>query len=281
MKTDALYLSLFETTPSLALRLAGCPLARASEYTCQSQEFKRTFRVDAVLLPPSFSLPLLLIEVQFQRDTDIYHRLVASGAIARIQYAEYADIRMVLLFASRSVDAGAGVWQPLVDAGVVQVVYLDEATARIPLEHCTVAEQASLLLARVTVSPFDRALDDRCAEEFGRILAPLRGGSSGEVLLYKAFKDFFVNLYLSKYKSITFEEIAAMIDSIAIFDDIGESRAVQEYAEKAVHSSKQATVRDLLSGGLSVEYIANVLHLPLEFVQSVADIAVSQQSSGL
>ena len=179
MKTDALYLSLFETTPSLALRLAGCPLARASEYTCQSQEFKRTFRVDAVLLPPSFSLPLLLMEVQFQRDTDIYHRLVASGAIARIQYAEYDDIRMVLLFASRSVDAG-----------VVQVVYLDQATARIPLEHCTVAEQASLLLARVTVSPFDRALDDRFAEEFGRILAPLRSGSSGEVLLYKAFKDF-------------------------------------------------------------------------------------------
>ena len=89
MKTDALYLNLFETTPSLALRLAGYDSERGNEYTCRSGELKRSFRVDVVLTPPPESdLPLILAEVQFHRDTDFYHRIVASYAVACIQQAE-------------------------------------------------------------------------------------------------------------------------------------------------------------------------------------------------
>jgi hypothetical protein len=63
---------------------------------------------------------------------------------------------MVIFFANRSVDAGAGMWQPLVDAGTLQVVYLDEATELLLKEQSfSPLERASLLLARVTVSPYN------------------------------------------------------------------------------------------------------------------------------
>jgi predicted transposase YdaD len=279
MKTDALYLNLFETVPALALRLAGYDmLPEAAAYTCQSLELKKAFRVDIVLTPPDTSLPLVLAEVQFQRGADIYHRLVASYAIVRIQQPEYGDVCMMLLFASRGVDTGAGEWQVLVESGLIRVVYLDEATAAMIEEGSLQAEeQASLLLARVTVSPQDRAQDDALAREFGQVIVPMQGKQ-----LYKDFRDFFVNLYLEKYNTITLEEILAMISSVEIFDDIGKSVAVQQYAqgyaeqyaqelvEKSKHDMMHETVLAFLAAGSSPEYIASVLHLQLEYVREIA-----------
>lgn len=89
MKTDVLYLNLFETAPTLALHLAGYDFERASENTCSSEELKKTFRVDAVLTPPSEDLPLVLAEVQFQRESGIYARLVSSCAIMQLQSPLY------------------------------------------------------------------------------------------------------------------------------------------------------------------------------------------------
>jgi predicted transposase/invertase (TIGR01784 family) len=278
MKTDALYLNLFETVPALALHLAGFQVERADEYECHSQELKKAFRVDIVLTPPDTSLPLILAEVQFQREADIYDRIVASGAIMRLQSPEYRDMRMVIFFASRSVDTGAGgVWQPLVDAGVIHVVYLDEASQGTRQTNFTPEEQAALLLVRVTVSPDDRAGDDAILRAFGTTLEVMK--SPGRRRL---FLDLFVSLYFSKYKTLTIEEIRAMIDSREIFDDIGESVAVQqyarEYAQELVEKSKRETVREtmretvlaLLTAGSTPEYIASALRLPLEHVEEIA-----------
>ena len=278
MKTDALYLSLFETTPSLALRLAGYDIAEAAAYTCSSEELKKTFRVDVVFTPPRVDLPLILAEVQFQKEVGIYDRLVASAAIERLQFPLYADVRMVLFFANRLLDTGAGIWQPLVDAGTLHVVYLDEATL-LPLERAlSLEEQACLLLMRVTVSPADRAADNRVAAEFGRVVAPLRSEALGSEQMVRVLKDFFINLYLSKYKSITIEEIASMIDSIAIFDDIGESRAVQEYAEERVQKATRtathvATLSNAVSfirAGVGIEQVASILGLSVSEIESAA-----------
>lgn len=90
---------------------------------------KETFRVDVVLTPPPESdLPLVLAEVQFQREPGIYARLIASCAIMQLQAPEYTDVRMVIFFKNRGVNIGAGVWQPMVESGALQVVYVDEAS---------------------------------------------------------------------------------------------------------------------------------------------------------
>ena len=276
MKTDALYLNLFETTPSLALRLAGYGSERGSEYTCSSGELKRSFRVDVVLTPPPESdLPLVLAEVQFQRDTDIYHRIVASCAIACIQQTtEEREVRMVIFFKNRNVDTGAGRWQSLVNADELQVVYLDEITIGAPESRLSVEEQASLLLIRLTVSPEDQGSDAALAQEFGRVVSPLKGQR-----LYEQFRDFFVNLFVSKYENLSLTEILAMIDSTEIFDDIGKSRAVREYAETQVQKAQAATRMEsalaMLAAGIPIEQVATILGI------SASDItaAVSAESA--
>jgi predicted transposase YdaD len=262
MKTDALYLNLFEVSPSLALHLAGYDIARASEYTCHSEELKKTFRVDAVLTPPPESdLPLVLAEVQFQKESGIYARLVASCAIMLVQSPEYREVRMVIFFANRSVDAGAGMWQPLVDAGTLQVVYLDEATELLLKEQSfSPLERASLLLARVTVSPYNRERDDAVALEFSRTLVPIEDKRS-----LQEFKNFFINLYLDKYNTLTYTEVHAMIASTEIFDDIGKSLAVRQYAEQYAQEVAAKTRLEsalaMVSAGIPVEQVATILGL--------------------
>ena len=291
MKTDALYLNLFETTPSLGLHLAGYDIERGSEYTCRSHEFKRSFRVDAVFTPPTKDLPFILAEVQFQPDKDIYDRLVASYAIARMKKGKghkgkaYSDVRMVLFFKNRGVDTGAGVWQPMVESGALQVVYLDEATERVSGEFGTraygngtdgvsIAEVevlASLTLARLTVTPKNREADTVLVEEFRSIVSLIAAEERR-----KFFAELFVNLFVSKYNTLTIEEIRAMIDTRDIFDDIGESRAVLEYAEIQVQkATEEATIKNALAfieAGIPIEQVANILHIP------VSDIEAARQA---
>jgi predicted transposase/invertase (TIGR01784 family) len=273
MKTDALYLNLFEVSPTLALHLAGYDTARASEYTCHSEELKKTFRVDAVLTPPTPDLPLIVAEIQFQPSHEIYDRLVASYAIERLyKSSEYSDMRMVLFFASRLVDMGAGVWQSLVRDKVLQVVYLDEITEQLASSaFASTEERLCFDLVRLTVSPAAEEYDRGIAHDFGHHLS-LVGDSERHAM----FKQFFVNLYLSKYKHLTIEEIQAMIDTTEIFDDIGESRAVQEYAEIQVQKAvEQALIQGRLESALAMlaadiplEQVANILHLPIAAIES-------------
>lgn len=270
MKTDALYLNLFETAPSLALHLAGYDVARANEYTCQALEFKRTFRVDVVMKPPTEDLPLILAEIQFQKDAGIYARIVAECATVQLQSPEYSTIRMVIFFANRSVDTGAGLWQPMVDAGHLHVVYLDEAAAQ-SLEvssDWSIEEQVCLHLVRLTVSPAKVEADQPIIRELAASLVLLRDAERVSV-----FKQFFVNLYLSKYKHLTTEEIRAMIDATEIFDDIGESRAVQEYAEIQVQKATINNAIALVRAGIPLGQVANILGI------AEADISAALDSS--
>ena len=240
---------------------------------------KETFRVDVVLTPPPESdLPLVLAEVQFQREPGIYARLIASCAIMQLQAPEYTDVRMVIFFKNRGVNIGAGVWQPMVESGALQVVYVDEASNGIDAAvwyTLNVEEQASLLLIRLTVSPNDRFADDALAEEFGRVLVPLKNQR-----LYDQFRDYFVNLYLDKYNNLSLAELLTMIDSTEIFDDIGKSRAVREYAQEyaqgyaeeyaaaQVQKARLESALAMLNAGIPLGQVSNILGIPESDIES-------------
>ncbi|TAE27363.1 MAG: DUF2887 domain-containing protein [Candidatus Kapaibacterium sp.] len=283
MKTDALYLNLFATAPILALRLAGLRGERASEYICASEELKKAFRVDALFTPPSPELPLIVAEVQFQRNPEIYDRLVASFAIKRLQSPMYTDIRMVIYFASRSIDTGATVYEPLVRSGLLNVVYLDEATEALERDDFTAEELSCLLLARLTVTPTNQKDDTEIVNELADTVVSMRGTAK-----QKEFLELFVDLFHSKYKHLQKEEIRAMLDArtiLDIFDDIGESLAVQQYAKEyakeyardsivqAVQNTEKITTlenaRAMLFHGSQPEFVAKVLKLPPEVVEEL------------
>jgi hypothetical protein len=115
-------------------------------------------------------------------------------------------------------------------------------------------------LIRLTVSPEDQGSDEALAQEFGRVVSPLKGQR-----LYEQFRDFFVNLFVSKYEDLSLTEILAMIDSTEIFDDIGKSLAVRQYAEIQIQqAAEQATLKNAVSfirAGIPVEQVATILGL--------------------
>ena len=132
-----------------------------------------------------------------------------------------------------------------------------------------------MLLIRLTVSPNDRFADDALAEEFGRVLAPLKNQR-----LYDQFRDYFVNLYLDKYNNLSLAELLTMIDSTEIFDDIGKSRAVREYAQEyaqgyaeeyaaaQVQKARLESALAMLNAGIPLGQVSNILGIPESDIES-------------
>jgi DNA-directed RNA polymerase specialized sigma24 family protein len=76
-------------------------------------------------------------------------------------------------------------------------------------------------------------------------------------------------LYVSKYKNLSIDEVRAMIDTREIFDDIGESLAVQQYGQEVAEKVQRENATRLFRLGLSAEQIAEALDLPLETVTAL------------
>jgi predicted transposase/invertase (TIGR01784 family) len=82
MKTDSLFYRLFQTLPQLLFDLIAQPTRDGAQYHFASVELKQTaFRLDGLFLPPAAQpdWPLFFVEVQFQRDPDLYSRVFAEA----------------------------------------------------------------------------------------------------------------------------------------------------------------------------------------------------------
>ncbi len=55
--------------------------------------------------------PVLVVEVQFQHDEQLYTRLVSETALLQMQYPERKKWQMLLVLPSRSIDVDAGIWE--------------------------------------------------------------------------------------------------------------------------------------------------------------------------
>jgi predicted transposase/invertase (TIGR01784 family) len=77
MKTDALFYQLFQTLPDLFFELAG--ITYSESYQFQAVELKQTaFRLDGIFVPQTTELPLIFVEVQFQKDPTFYGRFFSE-----------------------------------------------------------------------------------------------------------------------------------------------------------------------------------------------------------
>ena len=274
MKTDILFYSLFEIEPVLLLHLARIKPPEGAQYQFQAIELKDSSRrADAVLLPNTTDAPLIVAEVQFWRDATMYHRIINETTRLLLQMPEYLQAQMVVLFPTREIDTGAGVWAPLVEAGTIRVVYLNdvlEEKGRQEEHDRSPEERTALLLLNLTVSPDDEAADRTRLPDFVQNVVATKN-----IALQKVFRDLFVSLYTSKYKHLTIDEVRAMINTAEIFDDIGESRAVQQYGEEIAAKTRLETQLQtkiesalaMLNAGILIEQVASILNLSIEAIE--------------
>lgn len=81
MKTDTIFYTLFQTLPGVLFELLEQSQALASYYQFTSVEIKELARrIDGLFLPkPEFTEDTIyFVEVQFQRDDDIYWRIITK-----------------------------------------------------------------------------------------------------------------------------------------------------------------------------------------------------------
>ncbi|MEL7315299.1 MAG: DUF2887 domain-containing protein, partial [Cyanobacteria bacterium J06559_3] len=105
MKTDSVFYRLFQTAPGILLELAGQSANKAIGYKFESVELKQTaLRIDGVLIPTETppQRPVYFVEVQFQRDEALYHRLFAELMFYLKQNPNTADWRAVIIYPKRN-----------------------------------------------------------------------------------------------------------------------------------------------------------------------------------
>lgn len=270
MKTDILFYTLLELEPPLLLHLAHLDIPKNVQYRFQAIELKDSAkRTDAVLLPDTFNAPLIVAEVQFWHDTTIYDRLVAESARLRLQMPDYQRLQMVVVFPSREIDPGMGVWEGLHQSGVLRVVFIEEElrvleaandAGKMPIRA---EEQAALYLIRLTVSGNNEQADRKELPKIVRTIAASTDAPTRKLLL-----QLLTNLYLSKYKHITIQELEAMLHLEEIFDDLHENVSVKRYGEEIAAKTKLESALALVEAGIPIEQVATILNLSQEAIEN-------------
>ncbi len=287
MKTDKLIYSIFQESPETALALLGYDEALSRHYAFQSIEVKeKSYRIDGVLLPDLPDLPVVILEIQFQVDEFIYERILSETLIFRAQNRQFPQTQMVVMFASRNLDTGAGMFEPLVKSGAIRPIYLSEVLN----EETRNLGQMLLLL---TVKKSSLASDLEVAKTFKEILDKPETPYARK----RFFLNLLVNVFLEKHEPLTYQELEAMIKMEEIFDfsnnrlvhdiarhtiapeiakelakDIAKDMAkdiAKDMAQEIARSKQLAEIPALRRFGLTNEQIAEALQLPLEEVQSV------------
>ncbi|MUG92396.1 Rpn family recombination-promoting nuclease/putative transposase [Scytonema sp. UIC 10036] len=107
MKTDSIFYRLFQTFPEAFFELISQQKTEASAYDFASVELKQTaFRIDGIFLPtPNLKeKPIFFVEVQFQKDPELYARLFSEIFLYIRLYAPTKKWRAVVIFARRSME---------------------------------------------------------------------------------------------------------------------------------------------------------------------------------
>ncbi len=105
MKTDSIFYRLFQEFPNIFFELIGNSPETAKGYQFSSVEVKQTsFRIDGVFLPETEELPVYFVEVQFQKDPEIYLRLFTEINLYLRQNQPENDWVAVVIYPTRGID---------------------------------------------------------------------------------------------------------------------------------------------------------------------------------
>jgi predicted transposase YdaD len=139
MKTDSIFYQIFQSFPEIFFQLIDTDTTQSSSYEFSSVELKQTaFRIDGLFLPnkKSSELPIYFVEIQFQRDPEIYARFFSEIFLYLRLYNKNKKWHGVLIFPKRSLEPKNTIsYQLLLESHHITRLYLDELgeIADIPL----------------------------------------------------------------------------------------------------------------------------------------------------
>ncbi len=261
MKTDSIFYRMFLDFPDSFFELIERPDARVSNYRFTSQEVKQlAFRLDGLFLPLDNleNLPFYLVEVQFQKDEDLYYRLFSELFLYLRQYKPVSPWQIVVIYPSREIEREhPQQFEDLLSLDRIKRIYLDElpndetpSLAIAMIKLVTESESQAVNSAKILIKQAQRELSDR--------------------LVQKNVIDLIETIIIYKLPQKSREEIEAMLE----LQDLKQTRFYQEAfgdgieqgIEQGINLQKLKTIPLLQDLGLTPQQISERLDLTLETV---------------
>ena len=233
MKTDSLFYRLFQSAPTLFFELIDQFPEQAERYVFRSIELKQTaFRIDGIFLPPAdvTSARVYFVEVQFQRDEQLYRRLFAEAFLFLKQNSGIKDWRAVVIYPDRSIaPTDREAYQVLLDSAQVQQLYLDELGER-------QGESVGLGLVRLVVEP------EATASSLAKQLLAQSEQSVPVGLSRSGIIELIETIVVYKFPQLSRQEIETMLG----LSDLKQTRVYQEALEEGERLGELSGERSLV-----------------------------------
>lgn len=262
MKTDTIFYSLFQEFPSFFFELIDCSPDEAVAYEFTSREIKQlAFRIDGLFLPKTdeSEKPFYLAEVQFQPDADLYYRIFGELFLYLRQYKPPHLWRVVVIYPSRSLEPEQQQqFQELLTSPRVRRIYLDELGA--------LADRSlGVGVVKLVIEP-----EETAGEQARRLISQARQQLT-DAAVQRDLINLIETIIVYKLPQKSREEIAAMLN----LSELKQTRFYQEVKQEGLEEGREEGERQakldaiprMINFGLKAEVIAQLLNLPIEFVQ--------------
>lgn len=241
MKTDSLFYRIFNTAPSLFFETIA--QENRDGYEFQSVELKQTaFRIDGVFTPPAShpNQPTFFLEVQFQKDEFLYHRLFSELFLYLKQYPQTYDWQVVVIYPRRSKEQiDSHLFLPLLEIDRVQRIYLDEIGLFQNQQNQT-APPLGMGLIQLIVTPDEEAID--LAHQLLNRPFPDNTNLSKNIIL-----DLVETILIYKLPTLTRKEIESML---GIVDSVKQTRVYQEAIAEGIELGREAGIEEGREAGI-------------------------------
>ena len=267
MKTDSIFYRLFQEIPSIFFELIGNSPQVAELYQFSSVEVKQTaFRIDGVFLPNhNTDNPIYFLEVQFQLDKDLYHRVFSEIFLYIRQNNPKNHWNAVVIYPTRNIDTrDIQHYQEFFTSQRVRVIYLDELEdiASLPIGVATIKliiakKDSSIIQARELITRTKQEIDSEVQQQ--QVLQIIE-----TILIYK-------------FPRMNREEIEAMfglreLKQTRFYQEAkeeGKEEGIEQGIELGERKAKLDAVPGLIALGLTREQIAQVLNLSLAEISQI------------
>ncbi|MGF1675519.1 MAG: Rpn family recombination-promoting nuclease/putative transposase [Rivularia sp. (in: cyanobacteria)] len=251
MKTDTIFYTLLQNLPSVLFEILQQPPTQALHYEFSSVEIKELARrIDGLFLPKSEypQDPIYFVEVQYQRDDDLYWRLITESFVYLNQYRPDKTWQAVVLWAKRSLDPGIPIaYRTSLSDGQIQVIYLDELVET--------SSSIGLRIIGLVIAPEEQAV------EVGRNL--ITQLQLADVTNRQQLLELVERMLIYKFSNQSRQELEAMFG----LTEWRQTKFYQEVEQEVEQKTKLEAIPRLLNMGLSIEQIAQALELEVEVVR--------------
>jgi predicted transposase/invertase (TIGR01784 family) len=255
MRRDSIFYQLFRQSPALLFNLVPDPPVNADSYRFDSVAVKEPrFEIDGVFLPPEGETgAVFFVEVQFQKDEQLYERIFAESAPYFYRSRDrFSDWQVVVIYPSRKTEqSDLYPHRSFLGGGQVHRIYLDELGD---------IRQLPIWVGLMVLTTVDEAQAPTEAKQLlSRSYQEMPSAESRVII------DMVVTIISYRFGQITRRKVEKMLD--ITFEE------TKVYQEIKAEGETDVILRQLRKrfGPLEEDTIASISALPLSALEELSE----------